>query len=170
MAVTDFEAEIDLGPIATGTLRGGITGVAIKEDDGTGNFLEDKIIRTDRDWRIEVNWQLVGTMLTSPFFTIPGNWVVTAYLEGWGQATEEKELAGDNSPIPVVPPTTVVPGAPGVDPEWHYVETISIPNASTPAVGPYKVVITITYQDQNGNPGPMAGFLEAEMLQIYKPM
>lgn len=171
MAITDFESELNLGPITTGTLRGGTTGVTVEEDDGTGVFSPTQVIRTDRDWAITVNWQLVGTMLDSPFFTIPGNWVVKAYLEGWGQNAEEKDLDSDNVTVPVVPPTTRVPGVPGVsDPEWQYEETFTILRANNPRPGPYRLAITITYEDAAGNPGPMAGFLEVgDMVQLYKP-
>ena len=170
MAVTEFEAEIDLGPIANGTLAGGITDLRVEEYDAAGNTKASKIIRTDQDWVITVNWELVGTMLDSPFFTIPGNWIVTAYLEGWGQNAPELELQSDRQKVSVMADKTVVPVGGGVlEPEWHYEETFNIGPVNNPPPGPYKLVITITYEDENGVPGPMAGFLEAEMLQIYKP-
>jgi hypothetical protein len=118
-----------------------------------------------------VQWQLVGTLLGSPFFTIPGKWVVRGYLEGWGQVAEELDLDGDSGGTLVVPPTSIVPVGPGVpDPEWHYEEAITIRFNNNPRPGPYRLAITITYEDAAGNPGPMAGFLEiGDMVQLYKP-
>ncbi len=170
MSVTDFEAELDLGPIATGTLRGGITDLTVEEYDAAGNTKPTKIIRTDQDWVITVDWQLVGTMLDSQFFTIPGYWIVKAYLEGWGQNVPELELTSDRQKVSVMGDKTVVPVGPNVpEPEWHYEEMFNITKTNNLAPGPYKLVITITYEDEQGVPGPMAGFLEAEMLQIYQP-
>jgi hypothetical protein len=171
MAVKDFETELNLAGL-TGTLRGGITKVTVDEKDDTGVFKPNQIIRTDHDWRITVDWQLVGTLLASTFFTIPGKWVVTAYLEGWGKNADEKELSSDVAGIVVDPPMITVPANPPAipEPEWRYSATFSIPKANTLKAGPYRLAVTITYQDENGKPGPMAGFIEiADMVQIYVP-
>ena len=176
MAVTDFESELNLGTLV-GTLRGGITSVTIKEKDAGATFQPSQIIRTDRDWQITLNWELVGTMLDSMFFTIPGNFVINAYLEGLGQNADEKDLSGDTAGgISVIGSKTVVPagslaGGLPVETEWKYSETITI--RSTAALlkpGAYKLAVTLTYEVAPGTPGPIAGFIEIkDMVQIYKP-
>lgn len=174
MARTDFETELNLGALATGTLSGGITELTVKEKIASG-YLSNQIIRNDHDWQIKVNWELVGSMLDSPFFTIPGRWIVKAYLEGWGVDADDKDLNSDStSGITVDPAQTVVTvGSLGVDDppetEWQYDETITIRAGDNPDPGTYKLAVTITYEDEFGNPGPMAGFIEfGDMIQIYK--
>lgn len=169
----DFEAELDLSGLKIGTLSGGITQVTVMEKDAAGLYKHNHIIRTDRDWQITVKWELRGTMLDSQFFTIPGKWVVKAYLEGWGGGAE-MECHGDSNEILVVPAPIVATAAsegPETPPEteWRYEETFTFPVGSTKP-GPYRLAVTITYIDKNGNPGPMAGFIEIkDMVQIYEP-
>lgn len=170
-----FETELDLGLLRTGTLAGGITDALIMEKDTSGNFKESHIIRTDRDWQISINWALRGTMLDSPFLDVPGTWVLKAYLEGWGKESEEIDREGDTvGGIKVEPAQTIVPAGailPGDPPEteWQYAETFTF-RAGKVLPGTYKMALTINYIDENGNPGPMAGFIELkDMVQIYKP-
>jgi hypothetical protein len=183
----DFEIQdfvkLNLGPIGTGTLEGQITGLSVLEDDGSGGFAENTVIRTDRKWKIELKWELVGTMLNLPasgFLTIPGIWVVKGYLEGWGEDALDKDLQGDKTGgisvmndkkvenRPAVPATPTIPAQPAAT-AWLYTETVSIA-AGTIAEGPYKLAVTVTYENPAGTPGPMAGFVEFKnMIQIYKP-
>jgi hypothetical protein len=177
MARTAFETELNLGTLAKGTLSGGITEVSVKEMLPAGP-LSNQILQKNHDWQIQVNWELVGTMLDSPFFTIPGNWVLKAYLEGWGEEADELDLPGDTAKgIPVVPAMKVVPigtiekvGEPPIpETEWRYVETFTIKANDNPDPGPYRLAVTITYVDDKGVPGPMAGFIEFKgMVQIYE--
>lgn len=169
----DFESELDLSGLKIGTLSGGITRVTVMEKDAVGTYQDTHIIRSDRDWQITVKWELRGTMLDSQFFTIPGKWVVKAYLEGWGGGAE-MECKGDTGAISVVPaPTVVIHDSNGVgnplETEWRYVETFTF-LAGVTQPGPYRLAVTITYLDKNGNPGPMAGFVEIrDMVQVYEP-
>jgi hypothetical protein len=175
MARTDFETELNLGALATGTLSGGITELTVTERVASG-YQPNQIIRYDHDWQIKVKWELVGSMLDSPFFTIPGKWIVKAYLEGWGVDADDKDLNSDStSGVTVVPAQTVVPAGfnNGIDDppetEWQYVETFTIRAADNPDPGTYKLAVAITYEDEDGNPGPMAGFIEfGDMIQIYE--
>ena len=174
MARTNFETELNLGSLATGTLTGGITELSVKELLPAG-YTSNQIIRKDHDWQIKVSWELDGTMLDSPFFTIPGKWVLKAYLEGWGEQAAERDLVGDTvDGIAVVPAPEIVPaGSLGpADPpetEWRYAETFTIKAVKNPDPGPYRLAVTITYEDDKGKPGPMAGFIEFRgMIQIYE--
>lgn len=177
----DFEIQdfvkLNLGPIGTGTLEGQITGLSILEDDGVGNFTENTVIRTDRKWKIELKWELAGTMLNLPasgFLTIPGIWVVKGYLEGWGSNALDKDLKGDKTTgISVMidkkvekrAATLTTPAATA----WLYTETISVAAAAIKE-GPYKLAMTVTYENPAGTPGPMAGFVEFKnMIQLYEP-
>jgi len=167
-----FETEFTIG---IGTLTGGIMSVAVKEKDVRGNFQDSLIIRTDQEWQVTVNWALRGTMLDQRWLDIQGKWLLKAYLEGWGKDAEEIDRDGDTvGGIEVDPaPTIVKAGSLGLnDPletEWQYVETFTFPAGSIKP-GTYKLALTVTYVDDAGVPGPMAGFIEhADMLQIYNP-
>jgi hypothetical protein len=167
-----FETEFTIG---IGTLTGGITGVTVKEKDVRGNFQDNLIIRTDQEWQVTVNWALRGTMLDQRWLDIQGKWLLKAYLEGWGKGAEEIDRDSDTvGGIKIDPaPTIVKAGSLGLnDPletEWQYAETFTFPAGSIKP-GTYRLALTVTYVDDAGIPGPMAGFIEhADMLQIYNP-
>ena len=167
-----FETEFTIG---IGTLAGGIAGVTVKEKDALGHFQDTLIIRTDHDWQITMNWSLKGTMLDQRWLDIQGKWLLKAYLEGWGKDAEEIDREGDTvGGIEVDPAPTIVKAgslAPNDPPEtqWQYAETFTFP-AGTIKPGTYKLALTVTYVDDSGIPGPMAGFIEyPDMLQIYHP-
>jgi len=168
----DFVATMNLGTIATGTLGGAITGIRVQEDDGTG-FKNNTVIRSDRPSQIVVSWELFGTKLDSPFLKIDGNWVVKAYLEGWGAAAIDHDLD---------PKTVSVMGkrimgnkssvrSHSTETAWQYEADIPIlPSTSAPTAGAYRLAVTVTYEDSAGAPGDMAGFIEFHhMIQIYDP-
>jgi hypothetical protein len=171
----DFEAELNLSGLQIGTLRGGITSVTIQEKDAVGVLQDTHIIRTDRDWQISLNWELRGTMLDSVFFTIPGKWIVKAYLEGWGKGAEELDHAGDTVDGLVVDPAQTIVKAGSLGPQdppetaWQYAEKFTF-LAGSVLPGAYRLAVTINYIDEFGAPGPMAGFIEIyDMVQIYDP-
>jgi hypothetical protein len=170
----DFISKINLGTLATGTLAGGITSIRVSEEDPPGSHKDNQIIRHDRNWSIILDFELVGTVLDSPFFTIPGNWIVNGYLEGWGVDAKDMDLksAHGDTGFPVTGPQRAVdPARTGGPPEtkWGYVEFINV-SAGSVEPGTYKLAVTLTYKDENGNPGPMAGFVEFPgMIQIYEP-
>jgi hypothetical protein len=166
-----FETEFTIG---IGTLSGGITGITVKEKDVRGIFQNSLIIRADREWQITLNWMLKGTMLDQRWLDIQGNWVLKAYLEGFGRASEIDRRGDSARGIEVDPaPVVVKVGSLGPnDPpetEWRYTETFTFP-AGAIREGTYKLALTVTYVDDAGIPGPMAGFIEyRDMLQIYNP-
>jgi hypothetical protein len=166
MALEDFKTGITLGAIQTGTIEGGITALQVLDKDGK----EANVLSTDADWTIKVNWELVGTMLDSPFLNIPGNWVVNAYLEGWGKDADEMDLE-NNGDVSVMGDMTVVSPGTGNPPdtEWQYEKEITIPSANNPKAGTYKLAVTINYA-HNVATGSMAGFIEHNsMLQFFEP-
>jgi hypothetical protein len=117
----------------------------------------DTVIRADQPWLIHLKWEVAG--LAVPVQA--GQWHVDAYLESMGSGPEFK------LPIPIA--THVMPLTFGqteylfehtVDPDTVPVE----PGHSTP----YKLVVTVVYHRPDGQPGPMAGFVELPVLQFYK--
>jgi len=163
------ETQLDLTAITTGTLIGAVQPLEIEEKDAAGAWIPtNSIMRTDRDWRVTVKWYLEGSMLGSMFFTIPGTWEVTGYLEAWGQLNVDQDLPGDSGAISVVPPPAI--SGSGASTRWEYTETITITAANNPPPGPYYLAVAVTYRDAAGNPGPMAGFQDGNMLQIYQPV
>jgi hypothetical protein len=172
----DFETELDLGLLKTGTIAGGITDVLLEEDQGGGNYKHSHIIRTDRSWRVNINWELRGTLLDSKFLEIPGKWLLTVYLEGWGKQADEIDVAGDSGGVEVKPAPKVVKAgslslAPLDPPEtvWQYTEQFSFAPGAI-KTGNYKLAVAITYVDDDGIPGPMAGFIDlGGMVQVYNP-
>ncbi len=164
---TDFETELAIG---IGTLRGGILGINVQENDARGNYKNSLIIRSDRAWQVNVKWALMGDMLDLHWLDIRGKWVLKAYLEGMGVKAQESDHNGDTAAgIRVEPPPTT--GLLGTPPQtaWLYDETFTFkPKAIQP--GTYRLSVAVTYEHDPGQPGPMAGFIEfGSMIQIYDP-
>lgn len=203
MTVQPFESDMSLALFSsttgTPTLSGKITGLVIKEwDPATTQFVPtNNIIRNDRDWQIMLTWKLLGSLLDVAVVSGPGpitaeihgNFLVNAYVEGFGR-TVEKRFPGDSKAIPVmsgvkaiVPHGSRTPANPAAVPptpedpletEWQYNEIITIKSKQL-VPGPYKLAVTLTYEKPNATgtgfvPGPMAGFMEwPDMIQIYDP-
>lgn len=163
----NFETELAIG---IGTLTGGIRSIKVQEKDVQGNYKDSLIIRNDREWQVTVDWVLMGGMLDVHWLDIRGNWVLKAYLEGWGKDAQETDHDGDTTTgIKVEPPQNT--GVLGTPPQtaWLYTETFTFkPKAIKP--GTYKLAVAITFEHDPGKPGPMAGFIEfGDMIQIYDP-
>lgn len=177
MPTQQFDTEINIGALKTATLKGRITGLFVTEWDGTfdpktnlKNWADtNNIMRTDRDWQIQLTWKLMGTFLdmTSPASgpvtaQLHGNFLIHAYLEGLGKNADELDLTGDTlGGIPLmgpqktivkamsVPATTTSPAGPA-ETEWQYIETFSIKaaTATVPMImrpGSYKLSVNLTY-------------------------
>ena len=167
--VQDYLASINLGRLGTGTLEGRITNMIVEEDDGTG-FKENTVIRSDSVWKITVEWELAGTVLDPPaVLLIPGAWKVKAYLEGWGAGATDHDRDGDSGNISVMSRVLGDESRTGSgESAWLYSDAITFRSGDVGA-GPYKLAITVTYEDPPGTPGPMAGFVEFDnMIQIYQ--
>lgn len=153
-------------------LRGGITAVKVEEFDEKGaNSEESSIIRTDRKWQVTLEWKLDGTLLKSKHWNFTGTWHVQAFLEAFGE--DKPTTQGEKRDYDLKEVTTDVrkkdtSGADAATP-WVYTAT-SIINAGDVNPGLYRLAVALTYTDEEGDPGPMAGFIEVPgMIQVYKP-
>jgi hypothetical protein len=154
-----FESSLSIYPV----FEGDITGAGVQElkDSGPPEIWEMTTnVRTDQDWRVEVGWYLEGSLLSSAFFTFVGEWIVSVRLESMGTGGEHN--------LPEVRVSVDDCTSPSPD-RREYTATIPVLAGSpgAPQADVYKVVTVITYEDPDGNPGPIAGFLEGGLLQIY---
>jgi hypothetical protein len=118
------------------------------------------IISFGQDFDAHIEWYLCSA------WPPPGDWLLSLHLESMGSGAEYD--------LPVVGPDRVAtntgvdcaPGPPGPCLCWTH--DIQVP-AGTVAAGTYKAVVTITWERTPGNPGPMAGFADLRMMQVYVP-
>jgi hypothetical protein len=119
-----------------------------------GGVQPKSIIRTDEEWAVAIRWQLEGPLVQF----ISGKWHIHLYLESIGPGAElrlpikEIEMKVDRKDgkysYEVVVPPNMVP----------------VDHDSTP----FKLVTVVTYITPYGDPGPMAGFVDGQVLQFYK--
>lgn len=153
-----FESTLSIAAV---TLKGAIDDVKVVELNAPTTDTKD-IIQMDQDWEVQVKWHLEGSLLVSPFFTFTGRWVVRLFLEGMGTTQEYSLPAAPGQVVDVATFTAVAPD------RRDYKATISIAQNSIDA-GVYKPTIALTYESSPGTPGPIAGFSELGMLQVYDP-
>lgn len=145
-----FEINEPLQSLFTGTIRAHVHAI-----DG----VEPKtIIEADKPARVHVLWSLDGP--GTPF--VAGTWCVSVFFESMGPAQEMRIPAEPGLQIPMTP--TYGPN--------HYEAWVNLPAdtikvTSEEGTLPYKMVVTVTYRALNGQPGPMAGFVESPVLQFY---
>jgi len=108
------------------------------------------IFDTNKDWSARVQWQATIHMSG-------GTWRVSLHLASLVPGAN-LALTGAALTVPVVP-------GPG---PVSYSEETKIAAGTVPA-GTYRLVILIDYIDENGKPGPIAGFIEGPILQFYDP-
>ena len=114
------------------------------------------VIRTNQTWGVKVHFETSGAL--SNF--LPGTWHIGIYLESIGPGQEIQAAF------------LHVPLTPGPDPVVYDIDVdvaaglISVPNHQT---RPFKLVTTVSYMWPNGDPGPMAGYLEGPIVQFYNP-
>lgn len=140
-------------------LQGAIVGATVSE---VGGIAPSTNIRTDQDWNVKVDWNLEGSLLGTPFFSFVGEWVASLFLESMGPSNEYAL-----TPARVSVNTFTLPD-PTDDTHRDYTATIPV-SAGSVDPGVYKLVVAITYESSPGDPGPIAGFHEGGMLQIYTP-
>ncbi len=103
---------------------------------------------------VDCEWTLSGSMASM----ICGTWQCDLYLESMGGG-KEFEIEGCTIPLdPVgsgtysctiqIPPGTIKP-----DPDETKI--------------PYKMVVSLTYKDPRGRPGPIAGFVSLPLIEFY---
>lgn len=132
-----------------------------------------RILNINEDCVLEVDWSLTGAAQRF----ICGSWGIDVYMESIGRGPEFELPDEDLQSIPLNPPG-----------DGHYHRAIPIPAGTVKThveswleelqeggglVGEpetdivYKMVVTVTYRDVGGRPGPIAGFVEMPMLQFY---
>ena len=78
------------------------------------------------------------------------------------------ERIGPGADLDLVDPADhIIPLTPGTSPVNYFVH-FDVP-AGAVAAGLYQLVVSMTYLEPTGAPGPMAGFVEGPMLQFYTP-
>jgi hypothetical protein len=116
------------------------------------------IIRTNQAWAVQVNWQTTGLATGM----ISGTWHLHAYLESLGPGDDLNLIDPNDLNIPLTPGSSPVNYSARLDVPAN---TVVAPHSGTL----YKLVVTLTYVEPGGNPGPMAGFVEGPVLQFYNP-
>ena len=136
-----------------------------------GGPLTQMVIRKDQDWQIDVSWEVHGSLLSKPTtasFPFTGDWIVRAYLESIGPG-EEYTIPKDGLKLSVnASKTEVRDPKVSTDDRREYTATIKIGKDDV-AAGVYKLVVAVNHESSPGVPGPIAGFYESGMLQIYEP-
>jgi hypothetical protein len=146
--------ETPLGP-GNPHLAGQINSVVVVEK-GDKAVEPTQIIRIDTDWSVHVEWELTGHLAK----LICGHWCVNVLLESMGPGPELK-LPNYSHEVPLDPCG-----------DGRYELWCDIRRGTVPAEAcgtPYKMVVTITYFNECGKPGPIAGFYEGPILQFYDP-
>lgn len=134
-----------------------------------------RILDIHDDWAVDVNWALTGPLQRF----VCGTWGVDVYMESIGKGPEFELPDEKFEDIPLQP-----------NPTGQYHVHIPVPadfikthletfNEELKEHGElkereretdivYKMVVTVTYRDPMGRPGPIAGFVEMPMLQFYE--
>ena len=117
---------------------------------GQQAVLPARNIRTDQAWDVRFKWNATGGLTN----VMAGTWKLGILLEKYGA-----EEAG----LPPEYATTLVKFE---SKPFSYDKIVHIP-AGKVKPGVYKIVATITMVGPLGEPGPMAGFGEGDLLQFY---
>jgi hypothetical protein len=165
--MSDFipgEFEVEFPPYLEGTIQALVREVGEKPS---------RIIDINDPWYIDVEWTLTGRMQRF----ICGTWGVDVYMESIGRGPEFELPDEDFEKIPLNPSgdgkyhvRLNVPAGfirTHVENWWeeHMEHGHGPGERETDIV--YKMVVTVTYRDSGGRPGPIAGFVEYPMLQFY---
>lgn len=161
----DGEFEIEFTPYLQGTIG------ALVSEVGEA---PSRILDINDDWYVDCDWTLSGPLRRF----ICGTWSVDVYMESIGEGPEFELPDEEVEDIPLQPSA-----------DGHYSARFNVPakfiqthledwreeraehgerggELETDIV--YKMVVTVTYKDPMGRPGPIAGFVEYPMLQFYQ--
>jgi hypothetical protein len=178
MADHGLESSFVMSGLVTPFLEGSISAPTVKE---IGGPLTKMVIRTTQDWEITVNWEVHGSLLSKPTtasFPFTGDWIIRAYLESIGPGQDYTLPTVNGQRLSVNASKTEELSSASTDDRREYTATVSIPkrikaDGSTDTngvpAGIYKLVVAVTHESSPGVPGPIAGFYESGMLQIYDP-
>jgi len=149
-------------PFSSSNFDGTIS-ATVHEHTGSGDqpAPPTTIIRTNNPWAVNVRWQTTGLATGM----IDGEWHLHVFLESIGPGADLTLTD---------PPDHIIPLTPGVSPvnyAVHFdVRSMEDMNVSIPAAGRlYKMVVSLTYIEPTGSPGPMAAFVDGPVLQFYRP-
>jgi len=130
-----------------------------------------RIIDINDPWFVEVKWSLTGPLQRF----ICGTWDVDVYMESIGKGPEFELPDEPYEAIPVDSKDghyQVKFAVPAGFIKTHVESWLEerkergrFPEREGDIV--YKMVATVTYKDQYGTPGPIAGFVEFPVLQFY---
>jgi hypothetical protein len=113
------------------------------------------IIKVGTPFQVKVDWEIHGTAVP----LVAGTFRVQVFFESIGPGPETVD-----PPAPINVPVASVPLLPG--PQRQYTINVPVPGALlTP--GAYNMVALLTYLDVSNNPGPMAGFSDEKILQVF---
>jgi hypothetical protein len=146
-------------PIPVAGLFDGEIFASVHED---GGIAPTNIIRIDQDWGVLVKWRTSGVLTRM----ICGTWCLNVCLESIGPG-EELRLPLKTYKVELDPCS-----AKGNPLTCNYKCYIEIPRGTVKpkhCTTPYKIVTTLTYLEPCGTPGPIAGFVEGQILQFYEP-
>lgn len=118
------------------------------------------IIHINQAFKIDVQWDVNGMS----WAWISGTWHLHAYLEhmGVGSDYDLTDLADHLIPFQFANPAPLPPAPP-----VHYHRTFDVPAGFVGQEGAYKLVVTLTYINNAGQPDQMAGYWEGPILQFY---
>ena len=114
------------------------------------------VIRADQEWAVRVRFDTSGDLSE----VLTGTWHVGVFIESIGPGLEA-EIALLHTPLTPAAGTVnysvdaIIPA-----------NSITVPDHQTM---PFKLVTTVSYIQPDGKPGPMAGFLEGPIVQLYNP-
>jgi hypothetical protein len=127
-----------------------VTNFAAKVQEVGGPAEPQTVLRLGTPWQIEAEWEVIGTACAS----IHGNWIISGYLESIGEAAE----------FNLGEATVTMSGC------GDHEVTLLIPGATVTEPGPYKLVTTLTAEDEASPPHlhAMAGYMEGPILQFFQ--
>ena len=135
-------------PSAPLALTGNVDAFLIHETGGAPT----NIIKAGTPFSVHVEWDISGPAVA----LMAGTFNVKVFFEGFG-TLPEKEYA--------TPPVAVVPVS-----GQHYTVHINVPGtvaAGGLSEGIYKMIAIITYTNAAGNPGPIAGYTDELVVQVF---
>lgn len=116
------------------------------------------IIDINDPWIVDIDWTLSGSVLPM----VNGTWCIDGYMESMGPGTDF-ELPNEPPDIPLNPSN-------GVYHAQFQVPAGTVPPFPGETDAVYKLVVTVTYRNTLGVPGPIAGFVEIPMLHFYQDL
>lgn len=143
--------------IAPGSLSGTLQTPTVLEMGGTA---PTTVITKSQTWTVTVRWSLAGSLLPM----LVGNWQVRLRFESFGEQAEF--TLG-----PALVPLGTYTGTP-TNRNYQQVFTITPAEPHIAAIADaaeYRLMASVRLVGPGGTPGPVAGFEEGAIVQIYQP-